>query len=131
MVGIVIVSHSYMIAEGIKELAKEMAKNVSIASAGGTIDGRLGTDADKIIKAIDEVYSDDGVIIIFDLGSALMNAEVALESIDENKRKNILITDTAMVEGAIIASIGSSINKTLSEIAEDLKDLKLGKMGVW
>ena len=74
MVGIVIISHSSKVAEGVKELALQMADNVPIVAAGGTSDNGLGTDIEKIILAINEVYSEAGVAILFDLGSAYMNA---------------------------------------------------------
>ncbi|QGU94297.1 PTS-dependent dihydroxyacetone kinase phosphotransferase subunit DhaM [Clostridium bovifaecis] len=128
MVGLVIVSHSQKVAEGVKELASQMAVDVPIAAAGGTSDGRLGTDVEKIVNAINEVYSEDGVLIIFDLGSAYMNAEMALEYLEEDMKCKVDIVDTAIVEGAITASVESSINKTISEIKEALKCLALGKM---
>lgn len=128
MVGLVIVSHSQKVAEGVKELASQMAVDVSIAAAGGTSDGRLGTDVEKILSAINEVYSEDGVLIIFDLGSAYMSAEMALECLEEDIRSKIEIIDAAIVEGAITAAVESSINKTILEIKESLKGLALGKM---
>ena len=128
MVGLVIVSHSDKIAEGIKDLAGQMANEVSIAAAGGTIDGRLGTDADKIFAAIKEVYSEDGVLILFDIGSAYMSADISLECLQENMRAKVEILDAALVEGAITAAIECSLNKSLSEIKEELKILSIAKM---
>ncbi|KYH29212.1 MULTISPECIES: dihydroxyacetone kinase phosphoryl donor subunit DhaM [Clostridium] len=128
MVGLVIVSHSEKVAQGVKELASQMASGLPIAAAGGTSDGRLGTDMGKILNAINEVYSQDGVLIIFDLGSAYMNAEMALEFLEEDMRNNVEIIDTAIVEGAITAAVESSIGKTMSEIKEAVKNMSLGKM---
>lgn len=128
MVGLVIVSHSDKIAEGIKDLAGQMANEVSIAAAGGTNDGRLGTDADKIFAAIKEVYSEDGVLILFDIGSAYMSADISLECLQENMRAKVEILDAALVEGAITAAIECSLNKSLSEIKEELKILSIAKM---
>ncbi|MFU0824657.1 dihydroxyacetone kinase phosphoryl donor subunit DhaM [Clostridium sp.] len=128
MVGLVIVSHSEKVAQGVKELASQMAAGVPIAAAGGTNDGRLGTDMEKISNAINEVYSEDGVLIIFDLGSAYMNAEMALEFLEENMKNKVEIIDTAIVEGAITAAVESSIGKTMSEIKEAVKNMSLGKM---
>lgn len=105
-----------------------MASGLPIAAAGGTSDGRLGTDMGKILNAINEVYSQDGVLIIFDLGSAYMNAEMALEFLEEDMRNNVEIIDTAIVEGAITAAVESSIGKTMSEIKEAVKNMSLGKM---
>ena len=128
MVGLVIVSHSDKIAEGLKELAGQMAAEVSIAAAGGTNDGRLGTDAEKIVTAIREVYTQDGVLVLFDIGSAYMSADIALECLPEEMREKVEILDSALVEGVITAAIESSLNKTLTEIKEELKSLSIAKM---
>lgn len=127
MVGLAIVSHSEKLALGVIELAGQMAWDVPMAAAGGTKDGRLGTDPDKITTAINEVFSEDGVIVLFDLGSSYMNAEMSLEFLDDEIREKVIIVDAPIVEGGVAAAIQSSIGKTLSEIKEDLKDLKLGK----
>ncbi len=128
MVGIVIISHSEKIAEGIKELAGEMATNTPIACAGGTSDGQIGTDLEKIINAIKKVYSEDGVVILFDLGSAYMNAELAVECLPKTMQKKIVIIDVALVEGAITAAVESSINGSLEDIIIVLKPMCLGKI---
>ena len=128
MVGIVIVSHSSKVAEGVKELALQMAKNVPIASAGGTSDNELGTDLEKIIVAIKQVYSEDGVVVLFDLGSACMNAQMAIESLTNEMQKNVKVLDVALVEGAITIAVDSSIGKSLLQIEEAVKKLCLHKM---
>lgn len=128
MVGIVIVSHSIKVAEGVKDLAVQMAENVPIAAVGGTSDGRLGTDVDKIVKAIESVYSEDGVAIIFDLGSAYLNAQMAIEFLPENMQGKVEIIDAALVEGAITAAVESSIGKDIEEIKESVKAMCLHKM---
>lgn len=127
MVGIVLVSHSKNLAEGIKELSLQMAGNVRIATAGGTEDGRLGTDVNKISNAINEAYSDDGVIILFDLGSAYMNAQMAIEFSEYDDGK-VEIVDAAFAEGAVTAAVESSLNKSKEQIKEALKNMQLGKM---
>ncbi|AEM68448.1 dihydroxyacetone kinase phosphoryl donor subunit DhaM [Mycoplasma putrefaciens] len=127
MVSIVIISHSKKIAEGVVELAKQMASQVQITSCGGTKDNQIGTDLDLILKAINKVWSQDGVLILFDLGSALMNAEMAVEMLDNNKKANVKIIDVALVEGAILAAVNSSMNKSLDEIIKELEVLKLNK----
>lgn len=127
MVGIVLVSHSRKIVEGIKELAEQMTKNVPVALAGGTDDDRLGTDITKISDAIQSVYSEDGVLVFFDMGSAYMNAQMALDFLDEGSDK-VEIVDAAFVEGAITAIVDSGLNKSMDEIKEDIATMKLGKM---
>ena len=83
MVSIVLVSHSAALAEGVAELAREMGgEEVAIAAAGGLDDGAIGTDAARVMAAVEEVRSPDGVLVLMDLGSALMSTEMALEMLD-------------------------------------------------
>ena len=117
MVGIVIVSHSEKLALGVVELAKLMADNVPIAAAGGLEDGGFGTSFEKILSAIKTVNSGDGVIILMDMGSAVMTTEMILESIDD---KNIKMVDCPLVEGAVLAAVNSSSGQSINEIIESL-----------
>lgn len=138
MVGIVIVSHSKQLAEGVSELAQQMVQGkVPLAVAGG-IDDRahpLGTDAISVHQAIESVYSDDGVIVLMDLGSALMSAEMALEFLPEEQRENVRLCEAPLVEGAIAAAVaaalGSNIKQVLTEargaLAAKTAQLGLGK----
>ncbi|MBW6411103.1 dihydroxyacetone kinase phosphoryl donor subunit DhaM [Clostridium weizhouense] len=128
MVGIVIVSHSNFIAKGVKDVAIQMAPEVSIVDAGGTNDGRIGTDISKITSAIEEVYSESGVLVLFDLGSAFMNTEMAIEFLDDNIREKVEIIDAPLVEGAITAAVEASMNKSLTEIKDVLKPMSLNKI---
>lgn len=127
MVGIVAISHSEKIAEGILEITKQMAKDAPIIAVGGTNDGRIGTDINRILDGINEVYSDDGVLIFYDLGSAMMNAEMAIEFLDEDKKNNIEIVDAALVEGVISAAVYSNINMNKEFILEEMKKIKIDK----
>ncbi|MBE6062331.1 MAG: PTS-dependent dihydroxyacetone kinase phosphotransferase subunit DhaM [Clostridium butyricum] len=128
MVGIVIVSHSRSLADGVKEVASQMATGVNIQVAGGTVDGRLGTDIEKIKDAISRAYSNDGVIILFDLGSSMMNTEMAIEFLRENMRNNIIMLDAPLVEGAVVAAVDASIGRSLAEIVADLNKMKINKI---
>ena len=83
MIGIVVVSHSAKLAEGVCELAGQMAQGqVRLAAAGGSDDPQnpIGTDAFRVQHAIESVYSEDGVLVLMDLGSAVLSAETALSS---------------------------------------------------
>ena len=82
MVGIVVVSHSQKLAEGVVELASLMAPETPMKAAGGMDDGGFGTSFEKITEAVEEVYSEDGVAIFMDLGSAVMTTEMVLESME-------------------------------------------------
>ncbi|HHX68774.1 MAG: dihydroxyacetone kinase phosphoryl donor subunit DhaM [Miniphocaeibacter sp.] len=127
MVGIVVISHSEKLAEGILEITEQMAKNAPVVAVGGTNDGRIGTDINRILAGINEVYSDDGVLIFYDLGSAMMNAEMAVEFLDEDKKRNIEIVDAAFVEGVISAAVYSNINMDKEFILEEMKKINIDK----
>ncbi|MBO4401057.1 MAG: PTS-dependent dihydroxyacetone kinase phosphotransferase subunit DhaM [Selenomonadaceae bacterium] len=113
MVGIVVASHSRSLAEGVVEVARMMAPDVPIIAAGGMDDGSMGTSCRKIIGAVKQVYSDDGVALIADIGSSILSAEMAVEIL---KRPNLKIVDCPIVEGAVIAAVESKLGKTLAEI---------------
>ena len=114
MVGMVIVSHSRKLAEGVAEISRMMA-DVPIATAGGLEDGSLGTSYEKILTAIESVYSSDGVIVLADMGSAVMTTEMVLEDL---ARDNVVMVDCPLVEGAISAAIESAGGKSLTQITE-------------
>lgn len=120
MVGIVIVSHSDKLAQGVVDLARMMAKAAPIAPAGGLEDGSFGTSFEKISSAVDEVYSDDGVLILMDMGSAVMTAEMVMESMEDRK---IVLADCPVAEGAVTAAVGSESGASLEEILADLEQV--------
>ncbi|EIJ81751.1 dihydroxyacetone kinase, phosphotransfer subunit [Bacillus methanolicus PB1] len=114
-VGIVLISHSPEIVKGLESLLKQIQENVPLAIAGGTDENEIGTDVFKIKQAIESVYSEKGVVILFDLGSALLNAEMAIEMLEDYP--NIKIADAPIVEGAYAAVIEAGIGGTLEEVA--------------
>ena len=117
MVGIVVVSHSNKIAEGIVELCSQMATDgQKIEAAGGTEDGRIGTDAVKIMEAIKRADDGDGVVILVDMGSAIMSTELALDLLDENIKKRVVIVDAPIVEGCIGAVVQASVGSSLEDV---------------
>ena len=124
MVGIVIVSHSQKLAEGVVEISKMMAAQAPIAAAGGLEDGSLGTSYEKISAAIEEVYSEDGVIILPDMGSAVMTTEMVLEDFDKPRVKMI---DCPLVEGAVLAAVESLGGKTFEEISRRIEKARTTK----
>jgi len=128
MVGIVIISHSSKVADGVVELALQMVEHIPIVAAGGTKENGLGTDIEKIISAIKKVYSQEGVAILFDLGSAYMNAQMAIETLPEEMQKNVEILDAALVEGAIVVAVESSSGKNLRDIKQAVMGLCLNKI---
>lgn len=124
MIGIVIVSHSAKLAEGVVELAGNMGgADVRIQAAGGlsTPGHPLGTDPMLILSAIEAVYSDDGVLVLMDLGSALLSAEMAVEMLPEEKRKRVMLCEAPMVEGAIAAAAQARIGSPLQQVAAEAR----------
>lgn len=124
-VSLVFVSHSADIVKGIKSLLFEMQPEVKIAVAGGEDDGGIGTNAEAIENAISSVYSEKGTVVLFDLGSALLNTELAIE-LGEAGRK-IRIADAPILEGGysavVEAGFGSEIDKVV-EAAEKARDMQ-------
>lgn len=110
MVGLVIVSHSPKLAEGVVEVARAMAAECPMAAAGGTDDGGFGTSYEKIKAAVEKVDDGDGVVILMDMGSAVMTAEMVIEELG---RTDVILADCPVVEGAIAASIAASCGDDL------------------
>ena len=113
-VSLVLISHSRDIVVGLKKLLNQIAPDIKIAIAGG-VDGEIGTNPLEIKEAIESVHSSAGTVVFFDLGSAYMNAEMALEMIEDNE--NIRIVDAPLVEGAYIAAVEAGFGRTVDEVA--------------
>lgn len=116
MVGLVLVSHSRALAEGLSEMVKQMAGEIPLAAVGGTDDGRLGTDATAIRAAIERVWSTDGVLVLFDLGSSVMSTETALELMEPERAELVQISGAPLVEGAIAAGIEVLLGRSQAEV---------------
>ena len=116
MVGIVIVSHSQKLAEGVVDLASLMAPETPMRAAGGMDDGGFGTSFEKISTAIDEIYSDDGVIILMDMGSAVMTTEMVLEDLGYD---DVFMVDCPIAEGAIAATLASCAGADLAGVKQE------------
>lgn len=117
MISIVVVSHSPKIAQGAKELADEMSQGkINIYAAGGVDDETIGTNAERIHAALEEAMNDDGVLILLDLGSAVMSTQMAIEFLDETDQAKVKISDAPLVEGTIIASIEASAGNNLDAV---------------
>jgi len=127
MVGIVLVSHSRKIVEGLYELTTQMTGGkVPIGISGGTEDGRLGTDAAKIIEEIKKVDKGDGVAVLVDIGSTVISAQLAVELLGEEYKDKVKIADAPLVEGAVAACVEASIGSNLERVigvAEEAKKL--------
>ena len=124
MIGIVIVSHSARLAEGVAELVHGMGgADVGVATAGGLdLPGApLGTDAARVLEAIDRVYSDEGVLVLMDLGSAVLSAETALDLLPPERRGHVLLCEAPVVEGAVAAAAQARIGSSLEQAAAEAR----------
>lgn len=113
-VGLLVVSHSGLLAEGVAELAGQMAHGVTIATAGGTDDGGIGTSFDLVVAGLAEADSGDGVVVLCDLGSAVMTAETALDLAEDPDR--VRIADAPIAEGAVAAAVAAELGRDLQAV---------------
>lgn len=135
MVGLVIVSHSTQLAEGVKELADQMTQGaVRIAAAGGIDDpdNPIGTDPLRVQQAIESVSDGSGVVVLMDLGSALLSAEMALEFLPPEIAEQVYLSSAPLVEGAMAAAVqaaaGSAPELVLAEALSSLA-VKAAQLG--
>jgi dihydroxyacetone kinase phosphotransfer subunit len=127
MVGIVLISHSRAIAEGAADVAAQVSAGaVKVVGVGGTDDGRLGTSIDALSSAVDKVSAGAGVVVIPDLGSAVLTAKAYLADGDP-AHSDVVIADAPFVEGAVAAAVTASAGATLDEVlaaAEGARDVR-------
>jgi PTS hybrid protein len=117
LVGIVVVSHSAQIAAGTVELARQMAgDDLRIEAAGGMPDGSLGTDAAAIMAAISAADSGAGVLVLVDLGSAVLATQTALELLGDDVAANVRLSGGPLVEGAVVAAVQASVGDDLAAV---------------
>jgi len=124
VIGIVLVSHSPKVAEGVAELAREMGgADVRLEAVGGLDmpDRPMGTDAVLVMQAIERAWSEDGVLVLMDLGSAVLSAEMALDMLPTDRRERILLCEAPFVEGAVAAAVAAKLGRSLSEVAEEAR----------
>ena len=123
-VGIVIVSHSPLVAEGAAQMVRQMVgSEVPLAWCGGDPDGGLGTSVEAISNAIEEVWSETGVAVLVDLGGAETNPEMAIEFMGSPRSDMVVICNAPIVEGAIMAATEASGGASLSEVVATAQEL--------
>ncbi|MCO4630310.1 phosphotransferase mannnose-specific family component IIA [Streptococcus infantarius subsp. infantarius] len=120
--GIVIVSHSKDIAQGIVELISQVATDVPITFSAGTEDGRIGTSFQQIKETVDNNAADT-ILGFFDFGSSKMN----LEMVGELSEKNILMCKVPLVEGAYTAASLLQAGVPFEAVIEQLREMDIDK----
>ena len=118
--GIVMVSHVSDVVNGVARLINEVAKDVSVTTAGGTEDNGVGTSFEKILTAFEENQADK-ILAFYDLGSAKMNLEMAMEMTD----KEVTLYDTALLESSYTAAALIQAGADIATIEEQLIPLKI------
>ena len=123
-VGIVIVSHSPLVAEGTADMVRQMVGDeVPLAWCGGDPDGGLGTSVEAILAAIDRAWSEAGVAMLVDLGGAETNSEMAVEMLPEGRSGKVVVCYAPIVEGAVVAATEASGGASLQEVRRTAEEL--------
>lgn len=125
-VGLVFVSHSAKIAEGLVDLAAQMAPSVRMMAAGGTDAGGIGTSFEKVQTAIAAADDGRGVVVLCDLGSAILTAETAREFLDDTVQERVRIVDAALVEGAVAAAVTAETGGDLDAVVASARSAVFG-----
>lgn len=137
MINIVVVSHSAQLARGVEELARQMMRGdgCKLVLAAGVDDAEhpIGTDAIKVMEAIESVADGAGILVLMDLGSALLSAETALDLLDPQLAAKVRLCSAPLVEGTLAAVVaansGAGLEQVLAEAQGALlaKQVQLGK----
>src|SRR5690242_13080177 len=120
MVGIVLVSHSRPLATAALEFVQSLTKGqvpLGIAAGAGENHAEFGTDATEILDAVKAVMGEEGVLILMDMGSALLSAQTALDLLEEEVRAKVRLCSAPFFEGAIAAAVTASIGESLDQVA--------------
>lgn len=113
-VGLVVVSHSARLAEGVVELAGQMAPDVMVVAAGGTADGGIGTDFEAVEAALASADTGAGIVVLYDLGSARMVADLAVEAYPATA----VVVDAPLVEATVAAAVAAQGERDLDAVAD-------------
>jgi phosphoenolpyruvate---glycerone phosphotransferase subunit DhaM len=121
-VGIVLVSHSAALADGLRQLVGQVAgDDVPVSVAAGTVDGRLGTSDELIRAAIGDADRGGGVVLLADLGSAVLTARTVL---DDLERADVVLVDAPFVEGAVAATVLAGTGASLAEVVAAAREAR-------
>jgi phosphocarrier protein FPr len=129
-VGLVVVSHSRPLAEAAVDLAQEMlhGKQIQIEVAAGLDERTFGTDAVAIVDAITAADHGDGAVVLMDLGSAVLSAELALELLDDEVRERVVLCPAPLVEGLVVAAVAAGGGAPAAEVAAEASGALAGKL---
>jgi len=124
-VALVLVSHSAQIAAGLAELAGQVAgPSVPIVTAGGAVDGSLGTDGGRVLDMLRECASGPGAVVLVDLGSSILSVRAALNELTPEELALLSVADAPLVEGAVAAAVAASTGCTHVEAARAAEEAR-------
>lgn len=120
MIGILVVCHSFKAADGIVEIASQMAgEKVRVVGVGGNEEGGLGTSTANIYEGLDKLLMEcDGVVVIPDLGSAVLSTKAALDFLPEDQKSKVVIADAPVLEGTVLASVEASTGSLVEKVRQ-------------
>lgn len=128
MINILIASHSKKLAEGLREILIQMAPNLNILVSGGDKDENIGSNFDEINEIINEYAINDGLVIFFDLGSSMMNCQMAIDMLDDEKKSKVYLAGTPIVETSVQVAVEASAGQSLDEIVKYLNEYPVNKL---
>lgn len=121
MINIVVVSHSALLARGIEQLAQPMmcrhGCRLALAAGGDDEQHPIGTDAVNVVEAIESVADGAGILVLMDLGSALLNAEVALDLLEPELASRVRLCAAPLVEGTLAAVVAANSGASLEQVS--------------
>jgi dihydroxyacetone kinase phosphotransfer subunit len=124
-VGLVLVSHSRGLAEGLAELVGQVAgPAVAIYTVGGAVDGTLGTDGERVLEVLRAAATDAGAVVLMDLGSSVLAVKAALFELSDEQQARLAVVDAPLVEGAVAAGVLASTGATLAEVAQAAEEAR-------
>jgi phosphoenolpyruvate-protein phosphotransferase/dihydroxyacetone kinase phosphotransfer subunit len=132
MVAIVLVSHSKALANAARELASQMSHPdtiIAVAAGAGENHDELGTDPVHISQTIEASYRPDGVVVLMDLGSAILSTETALELLDPQIAQNVRLCPGPLVEGVVAAAVQAGVGAPLETVANEARRALVAKEG--
>lgn len=127
-VGLVVVAHSARLAEGVAEVAAQMAPEVTVLPVGGLPDGGIGTDYDSVVAAVQRADNGAGVVLLYDLGSAQLTAELAVEALADPSAA--VVVDAPLVEGAVAAAVAAQGGSDRAAVAAAAAEAGAGEFGL-
>lgn len=126
MISVLLVSHSRLITDGLKEMIEEMTGRndvIQIHSCGGTDDGGIGTDPTLILETIEQSINSDTIYLFGDLGSGILSIETALDLIDDEDLKNKChYIDAPLVEGSFIGSVQCLVDPSVEAVTKEIQN---------